>query len=72
LGGGVLALLLVAMAVQLLSGPLARLAALYGSQYHFRGLGVASTTALLALAVLLGWAGSWLAASRHIRAIEPS
>jgi cell division transport system permease protein len=71
-GGGILALVLVGVAVELLAKPVDRLAALYGSQFQLRGLGFSSGVAVLALAIGLGWLGSWLAATRHIRGIEPS
>jgi cell division transport system permease protein len=72
LGGGVLALLLVALAVALLAQPVARLAALYGSQFRLRGLGFGVSVTILMVSVALGWVGSWLAATRHIRQIEPT
>jgi cell division transport system permease protein len=72
LGGGILALLLVAATVSLLANPVATLASLYGSQYRLSGLGLGEAAAVLTGAAALGWAGSWLAATRHIRAIEPS
>lgn len=72
LGGGLLALALCAAAVGLLSRPVAHLAGLYGSQFRLRGLGLARGSEVLVLAGLLGWLGSWLAATRHIRAIAPT
>ena len=72
LGGGVLALLVVEAAVILLAKPVSRLAGLYGSQFQLRGLGWGLGLAVLGGAVLLGWAGSWIAANRHIRGIEPT
>jgi cell division transport system permease protein len=72
LGGGLLALLLVALAVALLSQPVARLAGLYGSQFRLRGLGFGRSVTMLVVSVALGWVGSWLAATRHIKQIEPT
>jgi cell division transport system permease protein len=72
LGGGVLAVGLVAMAVALLAGPVARLAALYGSGFHLTGLALPTVGGTVLGAAALGWAGAWLAASHHIRAINPS
>lgn len=72
LGGGVLALALCAAAVGVLSGPVERLAGLYGSEFRLRGLGGEAACAVLGVAVLLGWVGSWLAATRHIRRIAPT
>lgn len=72
LGGGLLALALCTAAVGLLSGPVERLASLYDSAFRLRGLGLTGGVAVMALAVILGWLGSWLAATRHIRAIAPT
>lgn len=72
LGGGVLALALCAAAVGILSGPVARLSGLYGSDFRLRGLGWTQASAVLVLAATLGWLGSWLAATRLIRRISPT
>jgi len=72
LGGAALALGLVAIAVAILSNPVARLAAMYGSQFTLRGLDWRISLGALGAAVVLGWLGSWIAASHHIRAINPS
>lgn len=71
LGGGVLAVAMVAIAVAVLSQPLGHLASLYGSQFHLMGLRFGSVVRILGLSIALGWLGSWIAATRHIRAIEP-
>jgi cell division transport system permease protein len=72
LGGGLLALILVAAAVALLAQPVARLAGLYGSQFRLTGLGFGRSVTILGASVALGWVGSWLAATRHIKQIEPT
>jgi len=72
LGGGLLALILVGIAGAVLARPVESLAKLYGSQFHLQGLRFVSGIAVLALAVGLAWLGSWLAATRHIRGIEPT
>jgi cell division transport system permease protein len=72
LGGAALALGLVAIAVAILSNPVARLAALYGSRFTLQGLDWRISLFALGAAVVLGWLGSWTAASHHIRAINPS
>ena len=71
-GGGVLALVLVAAATAAVATPVSRLAALYGSRFHLTGLDFATAVAVLAAASLLGWIGSWIAATHHIRAINPT
>jgi cell division transport system permease protein len=72
LGGGLLALVLVAIAAALLAQPVEKLALLYGSGFRLGGLGALTGVGVLGAAVALAWVGSWLAATRHIRAIEPS
>jgi cell division transport system permease protein len=71
-GGGLIALLLVTVAAAMLARPVENLAQAYGSEFHLRGLGFATATLVLGVAVALAWLGSWLAATRHIRAIDPS
>jgi cell division transport system permease protein len=72
LGGGLLALILVAVASTVLARPVAQLAFLYGSAFSLEGLKIVTALVVLGLAVGLSWIGSWLAATRHIRAIEPA
>jgi cell division transport system permease protein len=72
LGGGLMALILVALAAVILAKPVDTLAKAYGSQFHLKGLGLTAAAGVLALAVALAWLGSWFAATRHIRGIEPT
>ena len=72
LGGAVLALVLVATSVAVLNHPVEQLAALYGSPFRLHGLDAATSGAVLGIGALLGWLGSWIAASQHIRAINPT
>lgn len=72
LGGGLMALILVAAAETVLSHPVASLAKLYGSQFHLQGLPFTTGVGVLGLAMTLAWFGSWIAATRHIRDIEPT
>ena len=72
LGGGLGAVLAVAIAVTALDKPLARLALLYGSPFHLEGLRFGAAVRILGISVGLGWLGSWIAATRHIRAVEPT
>jgi cell division transport system permease protein len=71
LGGGLGAVLVVAIAVAVLDRPLERLSALYGSDFHLKGLRFADVVRILAGGAFFGWLGSWIAATRHIRAVEP-
>jgi cell division transport system permease protein len=72
LGGGLMALILVAVAAAVLRGPVENLAKLYGSSFHLEGLRFPTGLLVLGVAVSLAWFGSWLAATRHIRAIDPT
>jgi cell division transport system permease protein len=72
LGGGLIAIILVAVAAAVLAKPVDSLAALYGSPFHLQGLKLVSAAQVLGLAVALAWLGSWLAATRHIRDIAPT
>jgi cell division transport system permease protein len=72
LGGGLIALTLVAIAAAVLARPVEQLAGLYGSEFHLQGIGLGAGAGVLLAAVGLAWFGSWLAATRHIRAIEPT
>jgi cell division transport system permease protein len=72
LGGAVTAWLITLVAIAVLRDPIGRLSALYGSTFELRPLGLEPSLALLLAGVALGWLGSYIAASRHLRAIEPS
>lgn len=69
--GGLLAWGLLVAARGVLTEPVDRLAALYGSRFALRGPTPEDVGALLVTGLLLGWLGAWLSASRHLRAIEP-
>jgi len=71
LGGSLVALIIVAVTVLVLSGPVQRITGLYGSDFRLTGLGLNTTLWLVGAGVALGWLGSFIAASRHLRAIEP-
>ena len=71
LGGGLVAWLTVTVVISLLGEPVQRIAGLYGSSYRLHGLGLEGSVVLLAGGVLLGWLGSFIAATREIRGIEP-
>lgn len=71
LGGGLLALILVVIAASVLARPVDALAKLYGSQFHLQGLRFKTGALVLGFAMALAWLGSWLAATRHIHAIDP-
>lgn len=70
-GGGLLAVLLIALALFGLGGPVTRLMSAYGSDFVLTGLSFERAVLVLAAAALLGWAGAWFSVRRHLRAIEP-
>jgi cell division transport system permease protein len=69
--GSVLALGLVQYGLYLLRPTVARLAGLYQSGVTMLTLDLRDSLAIVAIGVILGLAGSWLAAARHMRSIEP-
>lgn len=72
LGGGVIAWIVTGGIIAALTPAVTRLAGLYASGFHLAGLGLEPTAILLATGVILGWLGSYIAATRHLRDIEPS
>ena len=71
LGGGLIAWITVMVVIALLGEPVQRIAGLYGSNFALQGLGLEGSAVLLAGGALLGWFGSFIAATREIRGIEP-
>ena len=71
LAGGLLALALVAGGLFALEEPVARLSGLYDSRFVVLALDWQESAAIIAAGVGLGLAGSWIAATRHMRRIEP-
>lgn len=72
LGGALVALLLIGLLLILVQGPVTRLAGLYGSSFEVAGLSAGTAVLILLAGAGLGWLGSWIAAARHIRRLEPS
>jgi len=64
--GGIIAWFLIDVTMWWLSGSAAKLAALYGSEFHILSLSSGLTLVLLLGGTLLGYCGSWLAVRRHI------
>ena len=71
LGGGLSALALVGYGLYALEQPVRRLAGLYNSTFTALELNLSESLIIVGIGVLLGLAGSWLAAARHMRRIEP-
>ncbi len=69
--GGLLAWILVEIALALLSTPIAHLARLYASTVHLDGPGFSGLLAMIVIGAGLGWFGATLAVGRHLHAIEP-
>jgi cell division transport system permease protein len=72
IGGGVLAWVVAAIVLAALRDPVARIAGLYGSGFRLSGLGLEAGGILVGTGIVLGWLGSYVAASRHLRQIEPT
>ena len=71
LGGALIAWLIVSVVISVLGDPVQRIAGLYGSTFELNGLGLEGTGVLLVGGVVLGWLGSFIAATRELRGIEP-
>ena len=69
--GGIMAWILVVIALALLGGPARELASLYGSTFSLRGLQADTIGLLLGGGAVLGWLGSRIAVGRHLLAINP-
>jgi cell division transport system permease protein len=72
IGGGILAWVVTAIVLAALRDPVAKIAGLYGSGFELSGLGLQAGGILVGTGIVLGWLGSYLAATRHLRQIEPS
>ena len=71
IGGGLMALALVRYGLIALEAPVTRLAGLYNRPFAVLALGLVESLLIMAAGVALGLAGSWVAAARHMRRIEP-
>ena len=71
IGGGLMALALVRYGLFALEAPVTRLAGLYNRPFAVLALGLVESLLIMAAGVALGLAGSWVAATRHMRRIEP-
>jgi cell division transport system permease protein len=71
LGGALIAWLIVTVVITVLGEPVQRIAGLYGSTFELNGLRLEGTGVLLLGGVVLGWLGSFIAATRELRGIEP-
>lgn len=69
--GGMMAWLLIGFALVLLRGPVARLAALYQTEFTLSGLGLGALGILVGGSALLGLIGGWISVSRHLRTADP-
>jgi cell division transport system permease protein len=70
-GGGLLAVVLIAVGLAALAAPIARLASAYGAQFFLTGLSIRESLAIVGGGAALGLLGAWLVAAYHLRQIEP-
>ena len=71
LGGGILALALVGYGLYALKEPIERLSGLYSSPFAALSLDLSESLIIAGAGIALGLVGSWVAAARHMRRIEP-
>lgn len=69
--GGMAALAIVYLCMQILNRRILELAQLYGSDFRLNFFGLPDCLALLAFAAILGWLGAYMSVSRHLLGIEP-
>jgi cell division transport system permease protein len=69
--GGLLASIAIALLSYYLSGALAQLTDLYGSNFVLKGLTFEESLILIGFAIGLGFLGSYISVRQHIRDIEP-
>lgn len=69
--GGLLCWIILEISVLALSAPLQRLNLLYNTQIDLQTLNSADLLFLIVMSSALGWLGSWIAVSRHLKQIEP-
>jgi cell division transport system permease protein len=70
-GGGLIALALVSLGLTALEEPVATLSGLYNNAWSILKLTLEESLIIVGAGVLLGLTGSWIAAARHMRRIEP-
>jgi cell division transport system permease protein len=71
LGGGLIAVAIIAAGLATLEPHVARVAAAYGSSFGLRGLSIREWPLVVAAGLGLGLVGAWIAAGYHLRRIEP-
>jgi len=69
--GALVAWLIVTVALKVLDAPISTLAALYDTRFRLAGLNLVQAGALCLAGLVIGGAGAWASASRHLRALEP-
>lgn len=70
--GGIVALVLVGVALLLVDAPVQQLSASYDADYRLRGLDATASLLVVAGGCALGWLGARLAVLRQLQGIEPS
>ncbi len=68
--GGLLAALLIAVALRQLAGPVGELAALYGGAFTLKGPGALDVAVLSGAGAFLGWLGAQLSVSLSLRKLD--
>lgn len=71
IGGALIALILIHYCKYALTNAIDSLSLVYGTHIVLTGLGFTNSITLVLMGAILGWLGAWLAASQHIRALEP-
>jgi cell division transport system permease protein len=68
--GGLLAVILLGLAMLYLAHPLGLLLETYGTVFSLRGLGGYNTFLLIMCGGILGWLGAWISVQRYLRLLK--
>ena len=68
--GGLLAVILLYLAIALLAGPLGMLLETYGTAYQLEGPGLLNDIYIVFSGGLLGWLGAWISVQRYLRLLK--
>lgn len=68
--GAIITWLLVDLSMWFINPPIQNLAALYGTDFSFKGLTFQSTITLLLAGIFLGYLGAWLTVNKYTRELE--
>ncbi|MGO2346166.1 MAG: FtsX-like permease family protein, partial [Providencia sp.] len=69
--GAIISLIMTSLLVWQLSGVVAQVASVFGTQFRIEGLLWEETLLILLLSAIVGWVAAWLATIQHLRHFTP-